>query len=149
VSEIGFYHLTRTSLDAALPPLLGKMLALGERALILCASDERLAALDAALWACPSPDWLPHGTPLTPHPQWQPIYLAAGGVTSPPNGARFLFRVDGADADVAAFARVFDLFDGTDEAAVAAARGRWKRAKEAGHSLTYWRQGAAGWEKAS
>ena len=43
--------------------------------------------------------------------------------------------------------RVFDLFDGNDEAAVAAARGRWKAAKAAGHSLTYWQQGARGWVK--
>ena len=43
--------------------------------------------------------------------------------------------------------RLFDLFDGKDEAAVAAARARWAAAKTAGHTLTYWQQGARGWEK--
>ena len=43
--------------------------------------------------------------------------------------------------------RVFDLFDGNDEAAVAAARERWKAARAGGHALTYWQQGARGWEK--
>ena len=47
------------------------------------------------------------------------------------------------------FDRVFDLFDGTDEAAVASARERWSAAKAAGHALTYWQQGARGWEKKS
>jgi DNA polymerase-3 subunit chi len=30
---------------------------------------------------------------------------------------------------------------------VQAARARWRAAKEAGQALTYWRQGARGWEK--
>jgi DNA polymerase-3 subunit chi len=39
------------------------------------------------------------------------------------------------------------MFDGNDEAALAAARARWKAAKEAGHTLTYWQQTEKGWEK--
>jgi len=42
---------------------------------------------------------------------------------------------------------VLDLFDGGDDAALAAARARWKAAKAAGHELAYWQQGARGWEK--
>ena len=65
-----------------------------------------------------------------------------------PNGARFLFLIDGASsARLGEFDRVFDLFDGNDEAAVVAARGRWTAAKAAGYTLTYWQQGARGWEK--
>ncbi len=30
---------------------------------------------------------------------------------------------------------------------VQAARARWTAAKSAGHTLTYWQQGARGWEK--
>jgi DNA polymerase III subunit chi len=45
------------------------------------------------------------------------------------------------------FERVFDLFDDTDDAVVAAARERWTAAKTAGHTLTYWQQGPRGWEK--
>ena len=32
MAEIGFYHLMRTSIDQALPPLLGRTLAAGQRA---------------------------------------------------------------------------------------------------------------------
>ena len=47
------------------------------------------------------------------------------------------------------YTRVFDLFDGRDDTAVAAARDRWKAGKDAGHTLTYWRQtDRGGWEKA-
>ncbi len=64
-----------------------------------------------------------------------------------PNGARYLFVLAGAAAGALdGWARVFDLFDGGAEAEVRAARARWRVAKEAGHSLAYWQQGARGWE---
>jgi DNA polymerase-3 subunit chi len=147
MAEIGFYHLTRMDAASALPPLLGRTLALGERAVVLCPDAARVAALDAALWLSQNPDWLPHGTKATPHPQWQPIFIAQEDVN--PNQAGFLFRIGGAAAEMAPYKRVFDLFDGNDEAEVLAARARWREAKAAGHTLTYWKQGAQGWEKSS
>ena len=145
MSEVGFYHLTRTTADQALPKLLGRTLEAGQRAVVLCGSEARLAALDDALWACPDPDWLPHGSARSGEADLQPIWLT----TAPeaPNGARFLFRLDGAEADPAAFDRVFDLFDGGDDTALAAARLRWTEAKAAGHQVAYWQQGERGWQK--
>ena len=146
MTEVGFYHLTRTGADQALPQLLGRTLAAGQRALVLCRGEERVAALDAALWQCANPDWLPHGTVADGDADLQPIWLTTEDAA--PNAARFLFLVDGAlSAKLGEFDRVFDLFDGNDEAAVAAARERWTAAKAAGHTLTYWQQGARGWEK--
>jgi hypothetical protein len=67
---------------------------------------------------------------------------------SAPNGARFLFLIDGATSQrLAQFDRVFDLFDGQDDQAVVAARTRYREARAAGHALTYWQQGQKGWEK--
>jgi len=146
MADIGFYHLTRTTADAALPRLLGRTLGAGQRAVVICGSEERLAALDTALWLSTNPDWLPHGTRLTGNADLQPIWLTTADEV--PNGARFLFLVDGAhSARLDQFDRVFDLFDGADEAAVAAARRRWTNARSAGHSLTYWQQTPLGWEK--
>ena len=146
MADIGFYHLTRTGPDRALPALLGRTLAAGQRAVVVCGSEERVAALDTALWLCQDPDWLPHGTSASGNADLQPIWLATDD--SAPNGARFLFLMDGAaSARLAQFDRVFDLFDGGDEAAVAAARERWRSAKAAGHALSYWQQGARGWER--
>jgi len=146
MAEIGFYHLTRTRLEATLPRLLGRTLDAGERAVVRCGSAERVAALDAALWLCHEPVWLPHGTAAMGHAEMQPIWLTAED--DAPNGARFLFLVDGADsARLETFARVFDLFDGNDAVQVAQARERWKAAKAAGHALAYWQQTGGGWEK--
>ena len=151
MSQIGFYHLTRTSPDQALPDLLGRTLALGERAVVRCASDARVAELDRALWAAERPDWLPHGSERTGHAALQPIWLTARDER--PNGATFLFLLDGTEADASAWTpsawtRVFDLFDGRDDQAVTAARQRWIAAKAAGHERVYWKQTDKGWEKA-
>ncbi len=146
MAEIGFYHLTRMELGQVLPPLLARTMAAAQRALVLCPTEEAVKALDKALWQAPEPEWLPHGTPADGDPDLQPIWLATDDTA--PNGARFLFLVQGADTPrLGAFDRVFDLFDGNREDEVLAARGRWKAAKAAGHALTYWQQGPKGWVK--
>jgi DNA polymerase-3 subunit chi len=143
MADIGFYHLTRTTADAALPPLLGRTLAAGQRAVIRLTSADHLAALDRALWLSTDPDWLPHGAD---HPTLQPIYLTLADEN--PNNAAFLFLLGGADsAALATYTRVFDLFDGTDPVSVTAARTRWTARKAANHTLTYWQQGPTGWTK--
>ena len=144
MAEIGFYHLTRMTADQALPALLGRTLAAGHRAMVLCGSPEHVATLDSALWACPDPDWLPHGTEATGDPDMQPIWLTTRDEAA--NGARYLFLLDGMrSARLDGYLRVFDLFDGADERAVEAARARWREAR--GHQLTYWQQGERGWQK--
>ena len=146
MTEIGFYHLTRTPLARALPALLGRTLAAGERACVTCPDAVPRGALSEALWASADPAWLPHGGPDDGDADLQPIWLAPDDAA--PNGARYLFLVHGAtSAKLAAFDRVLDLFDGGDDEAVAAARGRWKAAKAAGHALAYWQQGERGWRR--
>jgi DNA polymerase-3 subunit chi len=146
MAEIGFYHLTRTGPDQALPQLLGRTLAAGQRAVVMCGTEERVAALDAALWLCAEPDWLPHGSSATGDADLQPIWLTTQDVA--PNDASFLFLIDGASsARLDACTRVFTLFDGNDPAAVSAARVAWTEAKRDGHALTYWQQTQRGWEK--
>lgn len=144
MTEIGFYHLTRSTLPQALPPLLVRTLAAGQRALVLGPNPANLDALSAALWAQPA--WLPHGTAADGDPDLQPIWLSTE--PGPANAARYLFLVEGAETDrVKDYDRVFDLFDGNSPEAVTAARMRWRAAKDAGHSLTYWQQTQSGWQK--
>ncbi|MXV44769.1 DNA polymerase III subunit chi [Saccharibacter sp. 17.LH.SD] len=145
--QVGFYHLTRTSLDEALPALLGKTLDARERAVVRCSDDAMVAHLDKVLWACRSPIWLPHGCAATGKAERQPIWLTAE--SDVPNQAQFLFRINGAGDDVmTSFVRVFDLFDGRDEHMVEQARVRWRAMKKAGCLMTYWKQEARGWRRA-
>jgi DNA polymerase-3 subunit chi len=136
--------MTRSTLAQALPQLLARTLAQGQRALVLGRHPAVLDTLSTALWAQTA--WLPHGTAADGDPDLQPIWLSVD--PEPLNGARYLFMVEGAESEgLARFDRVFDLFDGNDPYAVAAARMRWKGAKDAGHRLVYWQQSESGWQK--
>lgn len=147
MAEVLFYHLTRRQLDAVLPELLDRTLQRGWRAVVKAGSDERTEQLSGALWHWGRGSFLPHGTQADGFAERQPVWLTAADER--PNGADVLFLVDGADAaDVSAYTRVCDIFDGNDDGAVQAARERWKRAKAAGHVLTYWQQSeTGGWVK--
>jgi DNA polymerase III subunit chi len=143
VTDVAFYHLQRSPLEAVLPTLLEKTLAAGKRAVVVAGSEARVEALAGLLWTYDPASWLPHGSARDGFPEAQPIWLTAG--SDAPNGATFLFLTDGSDVDdVAAYERCFDLFDGNDPAAVAAARERWTARRDAGHAVTYWQQGEHG-----
>lgn len=146
MTDIGFYHLTRSGLDRALPQLLQKTLQAGKRALVVLGSEERVRWYNDHLWTFDNAAWLPHGTSQDGDAEMQPVWLDVTDAN--PNKAEFLFLADGgASARVGEFERCFDLFDGRDDDAVADARMRWKTLKDAGHDLTYWQQGERGWEK--
>jgi DNA polymerase-3 subunit chi len=146
LAEVGFYHLLSTPLERALPRLLERAWSQGHRIVVRAASVERVEYLSAALWTYEEAAFLPHGSVRDGNPGRQPIWLTDRDEN--PNGASTLVLVDGLEAaDLDAFARCADLFDGNDDGAVEAARARWRRAREAGHTLTYWQQTRSGWER--
>jgi DNA polymerase-3 subunit chi len=146
-TDVVFYHLERQPLETVLPTLLEKTLERGWRAVVQVGSNERLDAIDEALWTYRPDSFLPHGRARDGHTDVQPVFLTTGDDT--PNAAGVRFLVDGAEPSVfSGFARIVILFDGTDPDAVAKARQQWKAAKAAGASVTYWQQGDSGrWEK--
>ena len=148
MTEVSFYHLQRVGLDRALPKLLEKALERGLRVLVRAGSDDRVEALNAALWTYDPDSFLPHGSKADGNSAQQPIYLTADAAENP-NAATMLVLVDGMEAeDVGVFARVLDMFDGNDAEAVEAARARWRALQAGGHALTYWQQtDSGGWEK--
>jgi DNA polymerase III subunit chi len=147
VTNIAFYHLENWPLEQALPKLLEKTLASGKRALVLAGSEARVEALNNLLWTYHQDAWLPHGAATDGDADDQPVWLAVADDNA--NRAEYLFLTDGAtSARVADFERCFELFDGRDEAALQAARERWKQYQAAGHDLAYWKQtDSGGWQK--
>jgi DNA polymerase-3 subunit chi len=146
VAEIGFYHLMTTPLERALPRLLERACAQGYRIVVRAASADRVEHLNSVLWTYDESSFLPHGSARDGRAASQPIWLTDGDDN--PNAATMLVLVDGAEpGDLTLYARVADLFDGSDADALEAARDRWRRAKAAGHMLTYWQQTEARWEK--
>ncbi len=145
MAELWFYHLEKSELERALPPLLEKCLQRGWRALVRAGSDARLEALDNAIWTFRADSFVPHGR--EGDPMRQPVWLTAE--SGNPNGAQALFLVEGAEpGDISGFERACLLFDGNDASALEMARSRWKQAKDAGIAASYWKESAAGrWEK--
>ncbi|MBU1211755.1 MAG: DNA polymerase III subunit chi [Alphaproteobacteria bacterium] len=147
MTEVLFYHLEQQPLDRVLPNLLEKTLERGWKAVVRSGNEERLEALDTALWTYRDDSFLPHGTKKDGSGEMQPVYLTTGDET--PNGAGVVFLVDGAELEIfEGFERVVHLFDGHDTDALELARRQWKAAREAGCAVTYWQQNAQGrWEK--
>lgn len=147
MTEVAFYHLTRSPLEQALPKLLEKTLAQGKRAVVMAGSSQRVEHLNGALWTSEPASWLPHGSAKDGQPDVQPVWLTDADEN--PNGAQFLFLTDGAAcADMSAYERCFELFDGNNAESLQTARGNWKAYKAAGHELAYWQQtDQGGWQK--
>jgi len=147
MSELLFYHLERSSLEAVLPQLLEKTLERGWKAVVRASSPERVKSLDAHLWTYRDDAFLPHGACGEGHEEAQPVLITTGNEN--PADANVLFAVDGADIGrLETYQRCVLMFDGNDPGAVAAARIHWKAVKDAGHDATYWQQSEAGrWEK--
>ena len=147
MAEIGFYHLQGTALEAALPKLLEKVLASNGRAVVMAGSEERVEALNTALWLYHPNSFLPHGSARDGHAPHQPVWITAEDEN--PNGANFLVLTDGAISDnVDGFERCLEIFDGSDAEAVSAARARWQEYGEKGYVTRYWQQTeTGGWEQ--
>ena len=144
--EIWFYHLERTGLEQALPELLAKTLQKGWRALVRTRDDARVEQLDGLLWTYRDDSFLPHGPAGEPGAARQLILLTSDMANE--NGADALFLIDGAEAGALDdYTRCVVLFNGNDEAQLAAARTQWSALKSTGGSVSYWRQQARGWEK--
>ena len=149
MKEIRFFHLERLRVDQALPRLLERAYEDGRRVVVRASSGEATAALNDRLWTYDDASFLPHGAAGEGDPMSQPIFLTAR--VENPNAATTLVLLSGAETSALddSFDDVVRLFDGRDDEAVDEARREWKRLKDAGCALSYWREGEdGGWVRA-
>lgn len=149
MTGVQFYHLERRRIDQALPRLLERALEEGRRVLVRASSDEMVAALNERLWTYDDASFLAHGAAGDGDPMAQPIFLTCEAEN--PNAATMLVRLSGVEAGETdeAFDLVVLLFEGRDEAALAHARGEWRRLTDQGRTISYWRErDEGGWERA-
>ena len=147
-SDVWFYHLQRASLAETLPRLVVKARAAGWRVAIRTTSEERRDALDDLLWTFEEESFLPHAAETDPHAAEEAVLVQAS--ERDVNAPDAVLLVDGAPLpdDVSRYARLILIFDGADDAALAAARERWRAVKAAGHAASYWAQDERGrWVK--
>jgi DNA polymerase III subunit chi len=144
MQELRFYHLTRTSLEQALPKLLEKTLARGKRAVVLTRDSGESEALVDSLWRYEAGSFLPHGSEQDNHADQQPIWITDKEQNS--NHSSYLFVTAARFPD---FGRDFELvailFQEGRDGEVDAARGLWRQLRESSQArLSYWYQEASG-----
>jgi DNA polymerase III subunit chi len=143
-----FYHLEKTTLEAAIAPLLEKCMQNDWACLVRAQNPQTLIELDKNLWASRPDSWLPHAIENDNcEASEQPILLTQELENN--NFAQAIFIVENAPlGDIEGVERAFYFIDGNDNEAVKAARIEFKRAKEEGLDLSYWQQNESGkWEK--
>lgn len=143
--QAGFYHLTLSSLERALPRLLEKMLAAGHRVEVLVGSEERLKSLDHACWTYTPLSFLPHATPMDGlDPKDQPIWIT----TTPqrPNGASVVVLTDGVDLeDLSPYHRCVVMHEGEETQGLSRFQAFSHRLQAKDVPVTHWRQTQTGW----
>jgi DNA polymerase III subunit chi len=137
-TEWWFYHIERSSLEAAVGPLLEKCLERGWR-VVVAGEAGTVERLDAALWTWRDDSFIPHGRSGA---AGQPVLLATEA--EPANGAPVALLLDGKDAAQGRFERCLVVFDGGDAGARGKARLQYKSATDAGAVARYFQQDAKG-----
>lgn len=135
-----FYHLTLSPLEKILPIIAERVLARGERLLIVADDDGLLDRVDRLLWTFSADSFVPHARDDS-----APIRL--GQDVAP--GYANLALIDGIWRDAALeFPRVLYFFD---QETLAAARRAWRDLTTvAGVERSYWQQDEAGkWQLAA
>ncbi|MBP5215124.1 MAG: DNA polymerase III subunit chi [Alphaproteobacteria bacterium] len=148
MSRIDFYHLQRQTLDEVLPKLLLKAYGAGKNIVVKIGNPERVEFINSLLWTFNDESFLPHGSKKDGFASAQPIWLTSEDEN--PNGANFLFLVDGAalPEEELTYERIFDIFDGNSAEALQQARELWKKYKDSDSEVYYWQQNANGtWEQ--
>ena len=134
-------------MEQVIATLAGKLLASGERLLVVGEDEAQLARLDRLLWDQGGASFLPHGLAGASEDSRQPVLLS----TSPDaaNRARNMLIADGKWRESAlAFQRAFYLFDSTS---IEQAREAWRSlAADDDVECHYWANEDGRWaEKAS
>ena len=146
MTEVSFYHLTSSSLEKALPKLLEKIYQQELRTVILCENEQLIPIMDDLLWSYSTKTFLAHATHLDPMPEQQSIYIT--NKEENPNNASILISIgESLPHYWQAFDKYLDIFSSNNEQELQSARERYKKLKEQGHIIKYWKQDdKGGWE---
>lgn len=148
MSELWFYHLTRSRMEQVLPLLVERALTKDWRVAIRVGEAAMVSRVDDLLWqAAPPERFLPHGLADAADASLHPVVIGQGDVAT--NQPDYLIALGGAAVspeECAALQRAVLLFDGQDQAALSAARAQWRSFAAAGVGLQYWSQESGAWQ---
>lgn len=127
MSQISFYHLTKTTIDEALPKLLEKVLDSDSRATLLV-SDEQKKYFDDLLWSVGGTRLIPHGINGSGDEEYQPVLITSDEENK--NNSDFLVLLGNTETGFFdSFKRSLLIFNGNDDEELKFARDKWKSLK--------------------
>ena len=142
-----FYQLSRSAAGDTVANLLGRALGQGWRVMIRSTDPVSLARLDDRLWHGPADAFVPHGMQGGAQDADQPVLLGTGALANTARAMMLLDRAEVSLAEAQALERVWVIFDGADDAALAHARGQWTTLTQAGVAAQYWSEETGSWAK--
>ena len=112
MSRVDFYRLTRDPVERVLPAIAARVLANGDRLLVVAAPAMQRQSIDDALWTLQPASFLPHGHAGSPDAAIEPILISGTFDAAVANGATHVVLADGEWRDEAlGFDRSFLMFD--------------------------------------
>ena len=141
--KVDFWQLSKDPAEKVIAMIAARVLAEGERVLVVARDAERRSAVSKALWDARPDAFLANGDASEPHAERQPILLSDACKAT--NDASHVIFADGEWRDAQGFARAFLLFD---DATVEAARGVWRSLDGTeGLERSFFRQDGGKWVK--
>jgi|TARA_B100000161_G_scaffold110169_1_gene78012 DNA polymerase-3 subunit chi len=147
MSEVFFYHLTKTTLEIALPKILERALSEKWSIEIRTSANTNLDEISNAIWRGPEESFLPHC--LEDHEDLQdyPIVLCKSPLKDWRDCLIVVGQADLKENEVKNYKRICLIFDAKIEAELSKARKSWKKLSEEGINTAYWAEDKGRWVK--
>ena len=147
MSEVFFYHLTKTTLEIALPKILERALSEKWSIEIRTSANTNLDEISNAIWRGPEESFLPHC--LEDHEDLQdyPIVLCKSPLKDWRDCLIIVGQADLKENEVKNYKRICLIFDAKIEAELSKARKSWKKLSEEGINTAYWAEDKGRWVK--
>ena len=147
MSEVFFYHLTKTTLEIALPKILERALSEKWSIEIRTSANTNLDEISNAIWRGPEESFLPHC--LEDHEDLQdyPIVLCKSPLKDWRDCLIVVGQADLKENEVKNYKRICLIFDAKIEAELSKARKSWKKLSEEGINTAYWAEHKGRWVK--
>lgn len=147
MSEVFFYHLTKTTLEIALPKILERALSEKWSIEIRTSANTNLDEISNAIWRGPEESFLPHC--LEDHEDLQdyPIVLCKSPLKDWRDCLIVVGQADLKENEVKNYKRICLIFDAKIEVELSKARKSWKKLSEEGINTVYWAEDKGRWVK--
>ena len=147
MSEVFFYHLTKTTLEIALPKILERALSEKWSIEIRTSANTNLDEISNAIWRGPDESFLPHC--LEDHEDLQdyPIVLCKSPLKDWRDCLIVVDQADLKENEVKNYKRICLIFDAKIEVELSKARKSWKKLSEEGINTAYWAEDKGRWVK--